>query len=292
MLALPTQRKSFVKDVKQCSDPTHLEGISKASEIAQGLLEAANDGVLLIPEFKKTFSKFQLFREALDCDWIDLSKRGITKRFRVNTTFLCGANPRHDFFPEGGKMRSAIPFEEGDLSRFDIMLPLIMDVEKNKSIAERLELFGGSVNSRDFEKIQLYLKTLSEGMMMFKGVKINVEQEKRLKEAYVKFNKSIGNRTLVILRDMETLCRLVNVVTMSVFYDRADEDGVVIATDIDIDKAIQLWETLIYTRQQIYVERGSKELMTPREAILKIIKEAKDGMSVSQSLPYYSTFTL
>ena len=30
MLALPTQRKSFIKDVKQCSDPTHLEGISKA----------------------------------------------------------------------------------------------------------------------------------------------------------------------------------------------------------------------------------------------------------------------
>lgn len=27
MLALPTQSKSFIKDVKQCSDPTHLEGL-------------------------------------------------------------------------------------------------------------------------------------------------------------------------------------------------------------------------------------------------------------------------
>lgn len=28
MLAQPNQKKIFVKDVKQCADPTHLEGIS------------------------------------------------------------------------------------------------------------------------------------------------------------------------------------------------------------------------------------------------------------------------
>lgn len=29
MLAEPSQRKTFVKDIKQCSDSTHLEGIQK-----------------------------------------------------------------------------------------------------------------------------------------------------------------------------------------------------------------------------------------------------------------------
>jgi len=254
------------------STEASFEGISKHKEIEQGVIEKATGGILLVPEFRRALSKFQLLREAMDCDYIDLTKRGINKNFKVNTSFIVGSNPKDDFFSDAGVLRDEIPFEEGILSRFDFVIPFIMDVEKNADIVNRMNLFGSPSEEIDFNKIKLILQVLGEGMKMVKRVVITPEQENRLKNSYLKNNIKAGNRPLVILRDLETLMRIVNVVTATQFYAREENDGIFMATDEDVDKAISLWENLMFMRKQLYDFTETKQIKTILENLISLIE--------------------
>jgi len=251
------------------------EGVSKRNEIAQGLIEAAQEGSLIIPEFRRIFERFQLLREALDCSMINITKWGITRQIDVNTTFICAANPKKDFF-DIGNMRSQIPFTEGVLSRFDIPIILITTLEKNEKVAKKLRLFGGRIGGSNIAEIKRFLSYISAGMKTVRGISITAQQEIRLKKVFLDYNIQIGNRPLVILRDLETLCRLVNIITTTNFHRRKkNKREMVKATDEDVDRAIQLWEYLINIRKQIYEEeRDSKELKTPEDMIVEAIREA------------------
>ena len=257
------------------STEASFEGVSKATEIQAGLIERAKDGIFLIPEFKRSISKFQLLREAMDCDIIDLSKRGITRAFKVNTSFIVASNPVKDFFPVMGKMRDAIPFEEGVMSRFDFVLPFLSTDEKNREILQKLTLFGGEVKDEEFDSMKIALRTLTEGMKIVQGVIITSEQEKMLKDTYLSNNEKIngGFRPLVILRDLETLCRLVNVIVATNFYNRipSKRKGYFEALNVDVEKAIDLWENLLFLRKQMYTVRNDKNLKFADEAILHVV---------------------
>jgi len=254
------------------STEASFEGISKAKEIEQGVIEKATGGILLVPEFRRALSKFQLLREAMDCDWIDLTKRGINKNFKVNTSFIVGSNPKDDFFTNAGVLRDEIPFEEGILSRFDIIIPFITDVERNADLIGRMNMFGTPNDEIDFNKIKLILQILGEGMRMVKRVIITPAQELRLKDAYLRNNIMIGTkRPLVILRDLETLGRFVNVITATQFYAREEDNGIFDATDEDVDKAISLWENLIFMRKQLYDFTETKHIKSIQESIIELV---------------------
>ncbi len=250
------------------------EGISKAKEIEQGIIERANGGIMLIPEFKRTISKFQLLREAMDCDVLTITKRGITKTIKVNTSFIVASNPKEDFFREGTVMRKDIPFEEGILSRFDFLIPLVVGVKKNAEIANRMQLFGGHIQGEELTAIKGILTILCEGMRMVKEIRLTEDQKNMLKEAWLKHNVKMGNRPLVILRDLETLARLANVIVASNFFNRSEaESGIFEAVDVDIHKAIMIWENLIYLRKQLYELQEDKIIKTTGEKIIELIAE-------------------
>jgi len=65
-------------------------------------------------------------------------------------SFIVAGNPVKDFFPVIGAIRDSIPFEEGIMSRFDFVLPFIMNEQKNKEIVGRMHLFGGDVRDEEF----------------------------------------------------------------------------------------------------------------------------------------------
>jgi len=272
------------------STEASFEGISKAKEIAQGIVESANGGILIVPEFRTAISKFQLLRETMDCDFITIYKRGIEKTIKVNTSFIAASNPKNDFFPESGKFRDEIPFEEGVLSRFDFLIPLITDQEKNKKIVGQLSLFGGEVDRSEFDDMKEILRILGEGMSMVSSIRISKDQETILKNAYLKHNKKLGNRTLVILRDLETLARMVNVIVASNFFNRSEvEQGIYQAEDVDITKAIYLWDNLIYLRKQLYQNRSDKMILSTTEKIYQVIAESEKGMITMLQLQHTLT---
>lgn len=70
-----------------------------------------------------------------------------------------------------------------------------------------------------------------------------------------------GHSSLVILHDLENLARLVNTVASANFNKREIENGVLHASDEDVDKAIQLWENLLQYRLQLY-RLSSRKLTT------------------------------
>ena len=121
-------------------------------------------------------------------------------------------------------------------------------------------------------------------MKMVKKVSITPEQEVLMKQAYLRHNIKMGNRTLVILRDLETLSRLVNVIVATNFFNRSEseEKGIFKAEDVDIDKAIELWDNLIYLRLQMYQDRNEKSIMSTSEKIMSTLREMGRDATVAE----------
>ena len=119
---------------------------------------------------------------------------------------------------------------------------------------------------------------------MVEEIRLTEEQKNMLKEAWLRYNIKMGNRPLVILRDLETLARLVNVIVASNFFNRSEiESGIFEAVDVDIHKAITIWENLIYMRKQLYELQEEKIIKTATEKIMEIIAE-NDGKIATKTL--------
>jgi len=223
-----------------------LEGIAMKGYIEPGVIDLCNNGILIFPEFHTLYEKFKILREAMDCSRLTIIKGGETKQVNVNITFFAGCNPRQDFFQMGRKLRGQVPFKEGILSRFDILIPLVTTCEKNKRLLDNINIFGNCAEWVDLMKIGNTLSGISKEISKVKEVTLCSEQRRRVKLVFLTHNQDIGKRPLLLLRDLETISRLINVIAVSArFYERDPYNSVVQATDEDVEKAIDLWESLI-----------------------------------------------
>lgn len=265
--------------VDKVTTPT-FEGIAPVKtggDIEEGVIDWAKDAVMIVEEFTKVFSQMPLFRRVMDGEHIRIFKKGTSKDMHPNTTMLTACNPNDDFFLEETSFRSQIAFKEGVLSRFDIVIPITATQLKNALLADKIDLFGTKVGTRiNFEEIQIRLETLSHGMQQIRIVVLTEDQKTALRQAFKDQNNAdrgrrrIKNRPLVILRDLESLARLVNIIATVNFNKRKVENGVLHADDADIHKAIQLWENLLGFRVQIYA-RSSRNLVTVSDEMLAFL---------------------
>ncbi len=259
------------------------EGVAptrSGDDIADGVIDWANDGVMIVEEFTNKFAKMPLFRRVMDGEYIRIFKKGSGKGLQANITMLTACNPDDDFFQEEMTFRSQIPFKEGVLSRFDILIPLTATQLKNEILVDKIDLFGTKVEGLiDFVEVKTRLTTLAHGMKQIQFVLLTEEQKTRLRDIFKAHNtadikkRMIKNRPLLILRDLETLARLVNVIATVNFSRRKIENGLLFASDEDIDKAIQLWENLLNYRVQLYA-RSSRNLTTISEELVTYLARA------------------
>lgn len=242
------------------------EGIANRNGIEQGIIDYANNGSLLISEL--TEKHISTIRNILDNDKIKIIKAGNEKVIDLNITIQVAENPKSDFFINEVNLREQISFSDGLLSRFDILVPLTTTSEKNKFLLSKLNIFGESPNKIDLENIAQILRTKSIGMREVKGVELNDKQKEMVKDAFLKHNIELKNRPLLVLRDFESLARLVNVIVVSNFYNRKNENGIVKAEDKDIEKAIMLWETLIDLRKTLFTKDNRITIVSIEDKIL------------------------
>lgn len=261
------------------------EGVADRSGIQEGIISKANNGVLIITDFDKLSKEFTILREAMDCQNVVIAKFGDVRVIDVNVVCFASANPKNDFFLDGENLREQITFKEGILSRFDITLPLIVSPAKNEVLLSQIVLFDDMHNDLTLNEIKQTLETLSKGMRTVKRVTLNQDQKNRLKETFLAHNKVVNNRPLLVLRDLETLVRLVNVIVTVNFYDREGND-VIQATDDDLDEAIALFETLITLRERLMKEQERFKVLTPKEIILKeIVQNGKsDALKLQKQI--------
>jgi len=246
------------------------EGISTINGIEEGVIDQIKDGVLLIPELE-LIKTIPYRREFLDNTFIRIAKgRGEPKEMEPNITIFGCGNPKSDFFRNHVRLRNQIDYKESELSRFDIFIPMINTATKNELILEKMNFFGENNNGIDLETISLNLATIASGMKKIKEVKLTKKQKDMIKSAYKFHNKELEFRPLLVLRDAETLCRLINVIACSNFIDRVVKDGVLYAKDKDVRKAISLWENLINIREQIYTNTY-REILSIKDIIYKKI---------------------
>ncbi len=248
-----------------------LEGVAplgRGDEIADGILDHANRGTIIIEELTTQFAKMSLWRRMMDCRFIQIFKKGIPKGIHVNTTVLAACNPTEDFFQTETKFRKQIGFKEGVLSRFDVLIPLTATTTANSILVDKLNLFGEATESLDLAKLKGRLHLIAVGMDAITKVVITEEQQETIRAVFKQKNKRderdrlLDNRPFVLLRDLETLARLVNVIASVNFARRqVDEGGVLHATDEDVEKAIALWESLLHIRIQLYSKTMDKSRM-------------------------------
>ena len=250
------------------SSKATFEGIANRGGIEEGVLDWAKDGIILVEELSTKLTRMKLFRRAMDCEDYAVHKGGSSKVRPVNTTMIAACNPDEDFFQEETSFRSQIPYKEGILSRFDVLIPLTSTPEQNDMILDEMTLFEEG-QTFSFADIKSQLHTLSVGMKNIKRVSLTLEQSDKLKEAFRLHNNRdqksnvLKFRPLVILRDLETLARFVNTIATVNFSKRTiDDEGTLLVDDSDIEKGIQLWENLLSYRIQLYSDKPARNLMS------------------------------
>jgi len=158
-------------------------------------------------------------------------------------------------------MRPQIAFKEGVLSRFDLLIPLVSNRLSNNRIVEQLELFGEDSIEVNLLEYKERLSTIARGMESINSVLLTDEQKLKVKEAFKTQNNRdegrpvIANRPFMILRDYESLARLINIIAcVNVGRRETDAYNNLHAVDEDIEKAIGLWENLLQFRAQLYAK--------------------------------------
>lgn len=260
-----------------------LEGVAPlgaGDEIADGILDIANRGNIIVEELTSKFAKMSLWRRAMDCKFIQIFKKGIPKGMDVNSTMLTACNPDEDFFLEETIFREQLGFKEGVLSRFDILIPLTASTTSNKILVDKLNLFGEASVQIDLNKVKQRLQLIAAGMDNIQRVRITDLQLEMIRDAFKERNDAddrrhiLRNRPFVLLRDLETLARFVNVIASVNFNKRILTEGVLLADDNDVDMAIRLWENLLHMRKQLYGGK-SRILKSPADEIVMFIVHAQ-----------------
>lgn len=244
-------------------------------DIEDGILDWAKDGIIITEELSPKLTRMKLWRIAMDCEEYGIHKKGSSKVGTVNSTMLAACNPDEDFFQTEIAFRKQLPYKEGVLSRFDVLIPITATPELNDMLLDQIDLFGNKTDIPiDFNLIKSQMSTLATGMREIRRVEITEEQKEKLRDVFRQHNltdqrrRTLKNRPLLILRDLETLARFVNTIAAVNFSRRrVDDRGVLHADDEDIDKAIQLWENLLKYRIQIYGPEANRNLRSVADEI-------------------------
>lgn len=263
-----------------------LEGVAplrRGDDIEEGILEVAARGNIIIEELTNQFAKMALWRRAMDCKYIQIFKQGTPKGINVNTTVLAACNPQADFFQEETYFRTQLGFKEGILSRFDILIPLTATTTTNKLLVDKLNLFGEATENIDLEGYRNQLQLIAAGMDNIIRSEVSPEQLHAIRQVFKDKNeydhrrRILKNRPFVLMRDLETLARLVNTIAAVNFSNRRVEDGVLYVEDEDVAKAIRLWENLLLFRVQLYGGMSRILKSVSDEIVVYIINAQKDG---------------
>jgi DNA replicative helicase MCM subunit Mcm2 (Cdc46/Mcm family) len=260
-----------------------LEGSSNSVvEFTQGLLESASDGILVVPEFQShRFASIQILREALDGHEVRIFKRGQMRAFTPNITLIAACNPIDDFYNTKKEMRNQVAYKEGLISRFDFVIPLLASAKLNAAVVEEINLFGSASTPVDLSSIAAELSATRGALRKITSVSITNEQQRRMKDVFKFHNqRKLRNRPFLVLRDLETICRLVNALVAFNAREHA-QTAQLLATDLEVDQAISIWESLLMLRQEFYTST-IRSLQTLDDKILDAI--AKKGTEHTEAI--------
>jgi len=260
-------------------------GIATKNGIQPGIIDMCKSGAMFIPEYAKV--KIPYLRQFLDNDTITISKWGFVKAIKPKTVMMVAINPKGDWFLNSKNLRLQINQSEGDLSRFDIMLPTIVNTSLNEKIIDKMSFFSSDKNF-DLGGIKSELRNIKWIMDKIKRVVLAEKQKNRLRDTFKLHNKNLRGKRPVLLipRDFETLLRLVNTVVclnVSRRENKNERGGLTVrAEDVDIDKSITLWESIINKREIIYTSANRNLINSDLKERLYEIISGRDKWKVSE----------
>jgi len=249
------------------STEASLEGIGTIKGIQEGVIDKANDGVIIFPQFSR--SEFTIMRELMDCTKVVIEKSGETKETDVNMSVMTDVNPTKDFWVSTQILREQLGYKEGLLSRFDVLLPFYTTDEKIREVLGKTRFMDGRRAEDVFGEVKKWLIEVAKKLKTIKTVKLTKRKAEDVRRFFLSYNRVVNGRPLVLLRDFDFLLRLINVVACvnSKGYD------VVYAKGRDVNLACAIWEYVISLREKMLTEKGREALVSPKEYIYNQIIE-------------------
>ncbi len=284
-----SQVLNIVKDIQpNYAAPTSMTKASfigaydtEEKQFQEGIVDRIQDGNLIVEEFDKIEYDDGQMRQVFDNSDIEDSKGQDTKYIpEIRTSVIAGANPKDDFFTtEEQALRGQIPFKEGELSRFDVLIPLVNTTEQMDKYVDDTTFFGGGEHV-DMTEIRQMMNALNTKIQNVDTVEISPEQAQRLKNGYKELQEELDENdhrpTLLIMRDLETLQRLAYVI--GCVYEPV-EDGTIRISEGTVSKALSQFNTLIDLRKKLYVEEDRARLAntTKDEVYWEAVKMTEDS---------------
>jgi DNA replicative helicase MCM subunit Mcm2 (Cdc46/Mcm family) len=264
---------------------------NKDDKIEDGVIDRIRHGNLIMEEYDKiNLSDGSLMRTVFDNSDLQIEKGNDKKKFdEVPTSIIAGANPKKDFFIQDTNIRDQVPFKEGELSRFDITIPMVNTAEDTARIVDEMTIFGGKtdLNMDEVAQVmeQLATRVAQVTEMEFEETpddQPSLEQE--LKQAFKALQTTLETKNrqeLLIARDFEILVRLVNIIGC---INEEILDGKITVSQETVSKAVSQFETLIDLRERLYLsDNREKVSVNQKDRILEeIVKLTNQGETVRQ----------
>lgn len=283
-------------------------------EFQEGVIDRVQNGNLIMEEYDKSNNSQDILRKVFDNNNLNVPKGQARKLIEeVRVSIMAGANPDDDFFTNQDEvLRDQIPFDEGELSRFDVLIPLTNTAEQMEKYVEDMTFFGSreenslddvaktmdalntKINSIDqveigqqkvevtednIEKVSSY-KNHTEPDDLEIGEEVRIDLIQAIKTAFNNQQQELTQNkfrpTLIIMRDLEILMRLVHIIGC---VKKEPKDGFI---EIDIDvvsEAVSQFETIIDLRERLYTNKDRSKLAnTPKgEVYWKLVEVSGEG---------------
>ena len=159
--------------------------------VKAGAMVTANKGLLVVDEFDKMSKEDRSYmHDGMESQIIPVTKAGIIRRLRTETSVLASANPKLGRFDAYEPLHSQFNLSPPLLSRFDLIFPIrdIVDLETDREIAQAIirshtskENIKGDTMPVPLPLLRKYIAYARENIHPFP----NEEAEHALEEAYV-----------------------------------------------------------------------------------------------------------
>ena len=244
-----------------------------------GIARRANGGTLAVDELDKLLRRFPildgLFRSLQTEGHLDYETTYGAVDYDSNVFMPCGANPLGDTFSDSA-IRKQIPFAQGVLSRFAFIKTLAYTTAKVNNIGSFMAdtwFTGAPVDAHalDVPTVRAVFAALYSKLREVRDVSVPRDGLRQVFEHFRELQEPDSVRPLLHTRDLESAFKWLNASVALHVAQRTVVDGVIHATQDDVDNALFMLDAMVASRKAMLSDTRAAVAIAPLERAYAIV---------------------